>query len=460
MSQLPADCLNEIVEYLEEDNITLYSCLLVNRLWCKVSVRILWRNIQNCRTIIACLPNESKYILHKNKIIISTSKPPLFNYVTFIKNLSIYNINNLIKNILQNFQSITPQSLYYKKYIVAIEIYKLFMNQTTLRELYLNLYGMINTSIITFISYPGAKDCLKHLSSLYCCSNIYPEFFYQLSQLCHNIQYLTISFDKIISNGLKDLISVQKNLKYLKMYGYFREDLTNIIQSLTKLPNTLIKYELHGGLHYIPLSFIAKYTNLRKLVLSFNNNSISFNYFEKLQYITFTQLEILKFPFGYPKVELLTKFLENNGKNLKEFHICCSDSSLCLAVAKFCPNLKKFFSTGYIELGLLKKIFIGCQYLESINIWCNDNCKDVWDIIANYSPGNFYKLTLYYATNTKSEILSGELEKFCINWKKRTPQKSLSFIIESYNLKTTNEIMKVIDKHKKLGTVKEFEIIC
>ncbi|CAB4394461.1 unnamed protein product [Rhizophagus irregularis] len=177
MSQLPADCLNEIVEYLEEDNITLYSCLLVNRLWCKVSVRILWRNIQNCRTIIACLPNESRYILHKNKIIISTSKPPLFNYVTFIKNLSIYNINNLIKNILQNFQSITPQSLYYKKYIVAIEIYKLFMNQTTLRELYLNLYGMINTSIITFISYPGAKDCLKHLSSLYCCSNIYPEFF-------------------------------------------------------------------------------------------------------------------------------------------------------------------------------------------------------------------------------------------------------------------------------------------
>src|SRR5436305_5488531 len=42
---LPADCLNEIFENLDDDKITLHSCLLVSRLWCKISVRILWRNI-------------------------------------------------------------------------------------------------------------------------------------------------------------------------------------------------------------------------------------------------------------------------------------------------------------------------------------------------------------------------------------------------------------------------------
>src|SRR5947199_376445 len=42
---LPDDCLNEIFEILEDDKLTLHSCLLVNRLWCKISVRILWRNI-------------------------------------------------------------------------------------------------------------------------------------------------------------------------------------------------------------------------------------------------------------------------------------------------------------------------------------------------------------------------------------------------------------------------------
>ena len=45
--QLPADCLNEIFEQLEEDKITLRSCLLANHLCCQVAIRILWRNIWN-----------------------------------------------------------------------------------------------------------------------------------------------------------------------------------------------------------------------------------------------------------------------------------------------------------------------------------------------------------------------------------------------------------------------------
>src|ERR1044072_9427766 len=106
MSQLPADCLYEIFEYLEDDKTTLHSCLLVNHLWCELSVRILWREIRNYNTLIACLPNESKEILRKSNIIISTttSKPPLFNYVAFIKTLSIYDIHDIIKDILKNYQ--------------------------------------------------------------------------------------------------------------------------------------------------------------------------------------------------------------------------------------------------------------------------------------------------------------------------------------------------------------------
>ncbi|PKY51030.1 hypothetical protein RhiirA4_446649 [Rhizophagus irregularis] len=40
--QLPIDCLIKILECLEDDKVTLYSCLLVNRLWCRISVEILW----------------------------------------------------------------------------------------------------------------------------------------------------------------------------------------------------------------------------------------------------------------------------------------------------------------------------------------------------------------------------------------------------------------------------------
>ena len=65
-------CLNEVFENLEDDKVTLHSCLLVNRLWCEVSVRILWRKIWNYGTLISCLPNESKELLRKNEIFIST----------------------------------------------------------------------------------------------------------------------------------------------------------------------------------------------------------------------------------------------------------------------------------------------------------------------------------------------------------------------------------------------------
>src|SRR5436305_6710442 len=120
MSQLPADCLNEIFEYLKGEKKALYSCLLVNRLWCEISVRILWSSVWNYDTLIACLPNESKEILYKNGIIpsTSTSKPALFNYVAFIKNLEI---DKVIENIYYK-----PPILNNKKCILVQEIYKLF----------------------------------------------------------------------------------------------------------------------------------------------------------------------------------------------------------------------------------------------------------------------------------------------------------------------------------------------
>src|SRR5437868_3799961 len=91
MSKLPVECLNDIFEYLAEDVVTLRSCLLVNRLWCEASVRILWRKVRNYNTLIAYLPSESKETLRRNRIIIS--KPPMFNYASFCKVLSVDEVN-------------------------------------------------------------------------------------------------------------------------------------------------------------------------------------------------------------------------------------------------------------------------------------------------------------------------------------------------------------------------------
>jgi len=288
--------LNEIFDYLKDTKVTLLSCLLVNRLWREVSVQILWRSVWNYNTLIACFSNESKEILYKNEIFIPTptSNPPLFNYIAFIKNLSIHEINKILK-ILEIDQSIIiSKSLYYNKYIVLMqEIFKMFMSQISLKELNFYLVCFPNIDLIT---YPGAIDCLKNLSELNCSSDIYSEFFCQISQICHNIQSLNITFKAPISNGIINLISAQQNLKYLSIIRYCCKDSTNMIPLiLTKLPDTLIKLDLFINNHYMSLSFITKFTNLRELVLSFRYSyNDNFKDFEKITTYYFSTIKNLK----------------------------------------------------------------------------------------------------------------------------------------------------------------------
>src|SRR5581483_10554033 len=122
-------------------------------LWCEVSVRILWKDIWSfiysstsstsykhrrqvesavLSTLIACLPSESKELLHKNEIFIAapTSKPLLFNYAAFCKVLSINNICLMVNNALKNNPHITTTSLVVnlkdKNRLIIEEIIKLF----------------------------------------------------------------------------------------------------------------------------------------------------------------------------------------------------------------------------------------------------------------------------------------------------------------------------------------------
>ncbi|RIA86053.1 hypothetical protein C1645_829882 [Glomus cerebriforme] len=78
------------------------------------------------RTLIACLPNSSKEILHKNGIIISppTSKPPMFNYATFCKVLSINQVHYMLELLLKNQQPTLTEN---DTLILSQEIFKHYL---------------------------------------------------------------------------------------------------------------------------------------------------------------------------------------------------------------------------------------------------------------------------------------------------------------------------------------------
>jgi hypothetical protein len=186
MSQLPADCLYEIFKYLENDKFTLNSCILVNRFWCEVSVRIFWRNVWNYntlnfRTLIACLSNKSKEILCENGIIISTptSKFPTYNYASFCKVLSVEQVYNKINLLLKRtISSKDSNNIKRMLPIVVQEIFKLFIKHvSSLKKLEILSFCQWQSPPTHFIFYPGAKDFLK-ISQNYIVVQIFPQNFF------------------------------------------------------------------------------------------------------------------------------------------------------------------------------------------------------------------------------------------------------------------------------------------
>ncbi|GBB89017.1 hypothetical protein RclHR1_15650005 [Rhizophagus clarus] len=468
--QLPSDCLNEIFEYLEEDRSTLYSCLSVNHLWCEISVRILWRNICKFKTennivassilstLISCLPNESKKLLYENKVFIltPTSKLPLFNYVAFCKVLSINFINEIVCNVLKD-------ELLSRKRLVTEEIIKMFANQIySLKKLfYHNDYYYLNFS---FPYFPGLRD----LSELRCASNLPSNFFNQLSQICRNLHTLSIDFESnYTSNELKELISLQSNLKILTLSAYDDASWKDIIPALKNNSNAITKLYLYGDKSDLPLSFVGLLSNLQEFIFSFMDGH-HFEDFKALQHVKFSNLQTLKFSYQCPRPEYIMKFLENNGKNLKKFFIGDCNRELSLSIANFCSNLKSLFVIfKNSELDMLKTIFINCKYLESIKVWCGKSYfvneyflseEEVFEAVVKYSPNNFCELKIYNTSH--SYISSEDLESFFISWKNRIPKKILSLVIIKdevnigLNLVDCEENVEIIEKYENLGVIK------
>uniref|UniRef100_U9TX82 F-box domain-containing protein n=1 Tax=Rhizophagus irregularis (strain DAOM 181602 / DAOM 197198 / MUCL 43194) TaxID=747089 RepID=U9TX82_RHIID len=98
----------EIIQYFRKDFSTLYSCILVNRLWCRLAIPLLWEDpfsipTQNYRCIetYLCFLNEdskakfNEYIIIDNLLLSNSTL--LFNYPNFIKYLDTSKICQSIK---------------------------------------------------------------------------------------------------------------------------------------------------------------------------------------------------------------------------------------------------------------------------------------------------------------------------------------------------------------------------
>ncbi|CAI2164376.1 16677_t:CDS:2 [Funneliformis geosporum] len=120
LRNLPIDCLERIFQYIytdtSNDNIvsstitnlnSLFMCAQVNKLWCALSIPVLWRrpfsvaldgkkNAQLINTIISFLSEQEKNILRYQQLKFDSFMTHKFNYLQLIK---VLDYDNFIKSV-------------------------------------------------------------------------------------------------------------------------------------------------------------------------------------------------------------------------------------------------------------------------------------------------------------------------------------------------------------------------
>uniref|UniRef100_U9U413 F-box domain-containing protein n=1 Tax=Rhizophagus irregularis (strain DAOM 181602 / DAOM 197198 / MUCL 43194) TaxID=747089 RepID=U9U413_RHIID len=149
------EIMEEIIRYLRNDFSTLHSCILVNRLWCRLTIPLLWedpfsiatRNFHFIEIYLHELNNDDKTKLinyrMKNDIIPLNT---LFNYSSFIKKLNTKHIIYIIEIWIKEARSLTNKDRAGYKYkectrLVYEFLFKIFTNNANLNTFEIVLMG-------------------------------------------------------------------------------------------------------------------------------------------------------------------------------------------------------------------------------------------------------------------------------------------------------------------------------
>jgi hypothetical protein len=227
---------NEILQYFRNDHSTLHSCILVNRLWCRLAIPLLWedpfsrkilKNHHFIEIYLHKLNDDDKIKLSEYGIIIGLfPSNTLFNYPNFIKCLNTERISSSIETwaenaMVSNFNQVSRLSSF-----IFLSLFKIFIEN----EVNLHTFEVEASYTLVIIS----NDCLKSVFQLilqnpnFICNikNLTTHFYRLNSDLssflecfysnCNLISSLSIDFSVVnycTEEGLSKIINSQQNLK-------------------------------------------------------------------------------------------------------------------------------------------------------------------------------------------------------------------------------------------------------
>jgi hypothetical protein len=378
----------EIIKYFRNDFSTLHSCILVNRLWCRLAIPLLWEdpfsNLIKKNFLYYLNDDIFKLKLNENEIknyLFPSNR--LFNYPGFIKYINIWSFifsverwistapnrikaenNCFAKNYLNDCSliirllfeifieneidlhtlDIEIPVLYHHTYDQVKDILGLVLQNPTCKIKILNLYicdsysplDNIETSLVEYfiLQVVNSQQNLKKISLGY---NYFPLY-----------QSLLLSKNPNCSNTLNTIILYHTNLNGVTNLDKVFEHL-NVLESV----HFIYCYPLNNSL-------IQQIVNLTK---PFKLKSLFIN--------VISQIESLQLSL---QIEPLRLLLQKSGNYLENFGFSYNDDLLLKQqllglIKKYCKNIKYFDFLGfenqiiYLSFNLIENIKQNLNYL-------------------------------------------------------------------------------------------------
>ncbi|KAF0555487.1 hypothetical protein F8M41_017210 [Gigaspora margarita] len=410
------ELMENILINLDNELNFLYSCALVSRHWCKISIPILWKDpfsFQRSALFISSyfstLGEDEKFGLKEYGINIEISET-LFYYARFLKVLNLSFLEYKVKEWI-DLEFVNSEQCYDTSNFIINLLLKLFIES-----------GATLDKLVVYLS-----NSFKFKPEIFCSLGQNEQFISRLQHLClsqitsYNIESATIllrtmakyttkisilklegfisDYDPQIFHAIIYVIKSQEQLRFFRLIGNYYTKFHGIISALESQKNSLQEVILFSCDYNVEFEVLNNCKSLKKLRIKYCDSELS-----KLSKILDYKISTLEVVGCSIDAQPITLMLEKSGILLQRLSFASTndeiqeDKLLLKALKSFCPNITYLnimnieFSTQLIELiGNLQK-------LQFLSLWCfvDDNITDEDLKIRVIQFSEKFPLTLQY----------------------------------------------------------------
>ncbi|EXX64737.1 uncharacterized protein OCT59_019120 [Rhizophagus irregularis] len=452
------ELLYKIINYFQGDYSTLHSCVLVNRLWCRLTIPLLWEdpfsiptgNFNFIEVYLYYLNDHLKTKLNEHEIINNVLLPSntLFNYPSFIRYLNINKIVPSIESWLGANDKIKLTNAYYEqisdtetefKCWINILIFKMFIkHEVKLHTLEIEISRAIYN---------------KHAENIL-------EIILQNPNFIHNVRNLKLSIlssinNTLIKNRISQLINLQKNLKKVS----FSSNTLPLYQSLllsresncSNTLNTIIFYYVNfKGINNLDKVF--EQLNVLESVHLIHCSFLNTGFIQQI--INLTKPFKLKtlFVSKISQIESLQSLLQKSGNYLENFGCGLEGTNynqrqqLLELIIKCCKNIKFLDLDNVITPLMISLIENVKQNLNRLSISVGNN-QDSNSKLVLQNLGQILPSRLDYLCMSLYDIKESDFEVFIKNSQDTYFKKLLIEIIERDDISDGTDILPYIKEY-------------